>query len=75
MLNFINMLNGKLTFKTSFFMKVRLEVGSKLGGKAFTLKWLELDIILQKFFFSFENIEKIKIEWWKQNFYVIRARK
>lgn len=75
MLNFINMLNGKLTFKASFFMKVRLEVGSKLGGKAFTLKWLELDIILQKFFFSFENIEKIKIEWLKQNFYVIRARK
>ena len=46
MLNFINMLNGKLTFKASFFMKVRLEVGSKLGGKAFTLRWPELDIIL-----------------------------
>ena len=46
-------------------MKMRLEVGSKLGGKAFTLKWLERDIILYKIFFSFENIEKIEIEWWK----------
>lgn len=74
MLIFINLLKEKLTFKTGFFMKMRLEVGSKLGGKAFTLKWLERDIILYKIFFSFENIDKIEIEWWKQNFYVTRAR-